>query len=838
MSAVTSHLNVTWTPYLRPSPIAAEAALRVLSVGELDASTLALVIGSDPGLTAMLVRATEPAAMGASIAARIAELPPARLHSALYPGLVDALATHHGSFSDQDREAWRKALATAIAAECIAQDRGDVSPDAAYLAGLLHNAAAVQPEDRFAPERTGNVRAIARRYKFPAWLIDSIEGQDVYSPSYGESPAIAEILRAAKTVALEILSDEPITPSRAAAFRRAGPGTEALESVRERAARSLERRMSLFAFDPSPARELHAALLRFSNHLLLYWRVDETSAAALRERVKHLDALVAFERAATPSMAMDEVLITCADRLRSALAIPAGLVVAWPECGAPAYGARWNTRSGALEPLQLEVDGAPAERSIQRLLAGDVWPVANNAAAAPDILSVYTPAGRHAGYVAVAHGGMPADAWREHVREWAAALGRAVSHIDDAARDDARIDTLRRLIDELRGTSDESEDTGAAPSVPQRHIARAVMAALHAPLSAVTAQAHQLVAQPADPSTQGLVEELAKQARNAARVLSDLRAVAGGGDAPNEFILINAPLRQFLHAARARLERRAIQVHERFAEGLPRIRADVRELNHLFTNLFAFIEQRMGHTGRTITVATAPGEDRASVCVTIGVTGMALTQSQAEGLFQPLAERESASTEFALSLAACRAIVDAIGGSIRASTSADGVVLTVEFEAIHAVLAVERDASTVAQGIVSFAPVDTAKPRSESGGGARVLIVDDDEVMRDLMKQALARKGYTAETVKDGDEAIRFLRQNRVDLVLLDLLMPNRDGLAVLRELRDESPATPVIVMTGSRSAEMREEAMDLGARSFLQKPFELGQLLSEVESVLVHQRA
>jgi len=119
-----------------------------------------------------------------------------------------------------------------------------------------------------------------------------------------------------------------------------------------------------------------------------------------------------------------------------------------------------------------------------------------------------------------------------------------------------------------------------------------------------------------------------------------------------------------------------------------------------------------------------------------------------------------------------------------------------------------------------------------------VLIVDDDDVMRDLMKQALLRREYFVEKAKDGNEALQAINAGRVDVVLLDLLMPNRDGFAVLHELQRAKPAPPVIVMTGSRAVDIREEAMALGANAYLQKPFELGQLLAEVESVLVHQPA
>lgn len=838
MSVATTRQGVLWTPYLRPSPIAAEAALRVLSVGELDASTLALVIGSDAGLTAALIRATEPADMHVSIASRIAGLAPARLHSALFPALVDALATHHESYTDSDNESWRMTLATAIAAETVADARGDVPVNAAYLAGLFHNAAVIPPDDGAATAHLGNVRAMARRYRFPAWLIECVENQDLYAAAHGASSALDEVLSAAKSIAADLVRVESAITPLPESVRDFGLDTALLGAARERAARSLEGRMSLFAFTPAPPHELRASLLRFSNHLLLYWRVDETNATTLRARVGHLDALVQFASASSAAQPLEDILITCADRMRAALSIRAGLVAAWPESGSPVCGVRWSTPTGTIDLVRIEASEAHCERSIQRLAEPDVWPLASNDTAAPNVLSIHTPRRRHAGYIVIANDGAHSDAHAGHLREWAAALGRAAEHHDNTVRDDERHAAFRNTIRELSAPPGAAPDGSDPVGNRQRHISRAAIAALHAPLSAVTAQAHQLVSQSTDHGTQELVKELAKHTRNAARVMADLRAIAGGGNPPNEFILVNAPVRQYLHAIRARLERRSIRLEEHLAEGLPRIRADVRELAHLFANLFAFIEQRMGHTGRTIIVKTAPSADRASVIVTIEMKGVALTASQAETLFDPLTDRERASTDFALSLAACRSIVDVAGGSLTAASTEDGAVFTIAFNAIHAVLAVERDVAPDERGIVSFAPSDTVESPQPESGAARVLIVDDDEVMRDLMKQALVRKGYLVQTAKDGVEATRTLNGASIDLVLLDLLMPNRDGLAVLRELRDRHSPPATIVMTGSRSTEMREEAMALGAHSFLQKPFELGQLLAEVESVLVHQRA
>jgi CheY-like chemotaxis protein len=841
MNATTTQRQVFWKPYLRPAPAAAEAALRVLSVGELDAATLALVIGSDPGLTSAVVRASEPSAMDTSIASRITGLTPSRLHSALFPALVDAFAASAVPFSDADASSWRFALTTAIAAESIARESSIACPDAAYLAGLLHNCAGASQDERLDGQRPENFRAIGRRYRYPAWLLDCLENQgtfDGHVDTNGTSD-MDRVLVLAKAMAADLVGARPSPSAQLANAARdmrfdAGP----IDAAHKHATQSLERRLSLFAFSPASASEMHASLLRFSNHLLLYWRVDETSATMLRKRVDHMGALLRFENATARDAPPDEILLTCADGLRASLSIDAGLIVAWPDPAAPVAGVRWNGATGPLEPFQMDSDGVPSERAIRRFIADDVWPLAANETVAPSVLPIHTPTHRHVGYIVLATSTSRPEGWLEQAREWTVALGRAMERVYEIERDDTYRETLRRTVRESRIQSDTPLGEPADLILRQRNLSRAAMAALHAPLSTITTQAHQLISQTAERETQGLVEELAKQARNAARVMADLRVIAGTGASPNEFILINAPLRQFLNAARPRLERRSIQLTEHYADGLPRIRADARKLHHLFTNLFAFIEHRLVRTGRTISVSSGPSGDRGSVCLTIDVAGLAITKEQTENLFAPFTDHERASNEFALALAACGAIVDEIGGSIGVAATNDGAVFSFAFDAVHAVLAVEPAPAPETPPAIAFETATPVRGKQGPGHEARVLIVDDDEVMRDLMRQALMRRNYRVEIAKDGDEALHILDATQVDVLLLDLLMPDHDGFAVLRELKQRDAAPPAIVMTGSRSADVRDEAMELGACSFLQKPFELGQLLAEVESILVHQRA
>lgn len=114
---------------------------------------------------------------------------------------------------------------------------------------------------------------------------------------------------------------------------------------------------------------------------------------------------------------------------------------------------------------------------------------------------------------------------------------------------------------------------------------------------------------------------------------------------------------------------------------------------------------------------------------------------------------------------------------------------------------------------------------------AKILIVDDDEGMTDLLKLHLTREGLDIESAPDAAVALRFIITNPPDLILLDVEMPYMGGLEVLKALKSD-PATrakPVIVLTSRTDDECFSEARSLGADAFLTKPVSREKLLGEV---------
>jgi DNA-binding response OmpR family regulator len=114
----------------------------------------------------------------------------------------------------------------------------------------------------------------------------------------------------------------------------------------------------------------------------------------------------------------------------------------------------------------------------------------------------------------------------------------------------------------------------------------------------------------------------------------------------------------------------------------------------------------------------------------------------------------------------------------------------------------------------------------------KILVVDDEPAVTDLLAYNLRKSGYEPLVAADGREALRLARQARPDLILLDLMLPELDGLDVCRELRKTS-AVPIIMITARGEEIDRVVGLELGADDYVSKPFSVRELLARIKAVL-----
>lgn len=126
---------------------------------------------------------------------------------------------------------------------------------------------------------------------------------------------------------------------------------------------------------------------------------------------------------------------------------------------------------------------------------------------------------------------------------------------------------------------------------------------------------------------------------------------------------------------------------------------------------------------------------------------------------------------------------------------------------------------------------------ANASGGVKVLVVDDDDMVRGVIVESLRLEGHVVQDVGTGQEAIDRCGDVFFDLVFVDLVMPKTTGLEVLKQISIRSPDTDVIVMTGYGTIEAAVESMKLGAVDFVTKPFSTGHLLVVVDKALERRR-
>ena len=118
---------------------------------------------------------------------------------------------------------------------------------------------------------------------------------------------------------------------------------------------------------------------------------------------------------------------------------------------------------------------------------------------------------------------------------------------------------------------------------------------------------------------------------------------------------------------------------------------------------------------------------------------------------------------------------------------------------------------------------------------SRVLVVDDEPAIRRFLRTSLSAQGFQIEEAADGEAALEVLLKTPMDVLVLDLGMPDIDGFEVIRRLRSGGSAIPIIVLSSRTDEKGKVEALDLGADDYVTKPFGIDELLARIRAALRH---
>jgi two-component system OmpR family response regulator len=116
---------------------------------------------------------------------------------------------------------------------------------------------------------------------------------------------------------------------------------------------------------------------------------------------------------------------------------------------------------------------------------------------------------------------------------------------------------------------------------------------------------------------------------------------------------------------------------------------------------------------------------------------------------------------------------------------------------------------------------------------AKILVIDDEQGIRNLLDTLLRRKGYDVVLAESGRKGLELFRREHPDVIVLDLKMPEMDGLTVLRQIHSLDPKTPVIILTGAGTAEAEQQVRALGVTEYVEKEFSLHLLGDSLKRLL-----
>lgn len=122
--------------------------------------------------------------------------------------------------------------------------------------------------------------------------------------------------------------------------------------------------------------------------------------------------------------------------------------------------------------------------------------------------------------------------------------------------------------------------------------------------------------------------------------------------------------------------------------------------------------------------------------------------------------------------------------------------------------------------------------KTRKGAAMRILMVEDDKKLCEAVCYRLEQEGYTVDVCNDGDDGLRWIRQQAHDLILLDRMLPTLSGTTVLERMRSDGITTPVLVVTALDTVHDRVSGLDAGADDYLTKPFAMEELLARIRAM------
>ena len=368
---------------------------------------------------------------------------------------------------------------------------------------------------------------------------------------------------------------------------------------------------------------------------------------------------------------------------------------------------------------------------------------------------------------------------------------------------------------------------------------------LRTPLNAVIGFSEMMVGEQYGPlgheNYRGYAKDVHDSGKHLLEIINDIldiaKAEAGTFELSEEAVDCRELLTSACRMLRTRLDKAGLALVLAVPDELPQLRADGRKLKQIFLNLLTNAV-KFTQPGGQIEVG-ASAEPRIGLTISVRDTGIGIEKSNLSHVLQPFAQVDSSLSRrhqgTGLGLPLVVIMMREHGGALHLESDlGKGTTASVVFPPERLIW---HKAPEGADKI--YGNADASKPAAPSvpispSVPATILVVEDDENERHLLRRVLERGGFAVKTAIHGRDGLQRLREHGVDLVVTDMLMPEMDGVELMRLLRTEWPSLPVIAVSGVEEwAEYLRIAAHLGAKATLRKPVVAAELVRSVRQVL-----
>ncbi len=388
-----------------------------------------------------------------------------------------------------------------------------------------------------------------------------------------------------------------------------------------------------------------------------------------------------------------------------------------------------------------------------------------------------------------------------------------------------------RLYRRLQHEAEESAEASRRESEAMRQVfhvdrlasvGRLAAGAAHEinnPLAVISGKAQILVMDEQEPKRIKSLQEIVDQTERISKIISDLMGFAR--QAQPMVVDTNLPglIEGALQMAHHRFPKAQVVPMVDVPPDLPTLRVDARQIEQVLANLFVNAIQAMNERG-TLTIRANHQQSSNMVSIQVIDSGPGISGTDLPRIFDPFFTTKREGEGTGLGLAVCQRIVQSHGGHIWVTSHVGkGTTFFIHLPC--------GEAEEVNQVVHPKTTMNGRRPARR-----RILLVDDERSLSDLIRDFLSSAGYEIDQAMDGEEGMRLLNANAYDGLIIDIRMPRKDGLEVLSELQGTTPGVPTLIITGLATNEEIDQAKELGVNRVLRKPFQLDELLQAVREI------